>query len=629
MKKICLIILAFVFANVVFSQRPNILWLSIEDTSPQFISCYGNKNARTPVIDGLAAKGVRFTNAFATGTVCAPTRFSIITGVRTYEAGTGHHRSAYPVPDFIKGFPTYLKNVGYYTSNNVKTDYNTEAERRIIKDSWNESSVRAGWWDRKPGQPFFSVVNFTESHQSRTMTGPYANYERTVLNRLKPEERIGDNDFSMPPFYKDSPEMRKQVARIYNSLKLTDNLVGQVLERLKQDNLMDSTIVFFFGDHGEGMPRAKTNGIGLGYHVPFVVWFPPMYQHLSPWKSGIVTDELMNFEDLAPTVLSLAGIEAPTHMKGRALAGKYRAKEKPFVFLSTDRSDESTDLVRSVTDGRYIYSRNYMASVPETRWIEYQEVSDIKKQIRKDHEAGTLSGPQLIMLAEHRPAEFLFDLNNDPWELHNLAGEKNSKAILDKMRKALDAHILEARDVLFLPEDQLAAIKSPETPYTFRMKEAKYPFKKIYAVAKLSGWQDEHTAAQQLKLLTDGNSVVRYWAITGLQSQPDEFLKKNDKQLTAALSDPYTPVQIITAAILYKMNNDQQARAILTQHITHSNLHYALLALQQVGYLKDPAPFRQALEEVNRRGRAADFNVHAASQVLLARLGLKEMKLEN
>ncbi len=627
-KKISFLIVALALMQVSAAQRPNILWLSIEDTSPQFIGCYGNSAAKTPVIDALASKGVRFTAAFATGAVCSPTRFSIITGVRSYEAGTGHHRSAYPIPDFIKGFPSYLRHAGYYTSNNVKTDYNTEAEKRIISESWNESSNKAGWWNRKPGQPFFSVVNFMESHQSRTMTIPYNNYVRTVYNRLSAAERIGDNDFEMPPFYKDSPEMRRQVARIYNSLKLTDNLIGQVLDRLKQDHLMDSTIIFFFGDHGEGMPRAKTNGIGLGYHVPFVIWFPPIYQHLSPWKSEIVTDELINFEDLAPTVLSLAGIQAPDYMKGRALAGKYRTAEKLFVFCSTDRSDESTDLVRSVTDGRYIYSRNFMAAIPETRWIEYQEVSDITKQIRKDFATGNLNELQGKTMAK-RPAEFLYDLEKDPWELKNLADDKSAQKILEKMRKALEANITASRDILFLPEDQLASISSKSTPYEYRLKEEQYPLKRIYAAASLSGFTGTSIAAHQVKLLDDKNEIVRYWAITGLQAQPRELLKKHLQRLQLALSDAYAPVQILAAAILYNLGNNPEAEALLKKYICIENVHLSLLALQQVAYVEKLQPFREAIFLVNKKGRAADFNIYAASQVLLSRLGVKEMKLEN
>jgi len=381
-----LFLILIVVVNVSFAQqKPNILWITIEDTSPQFIGCYGNSNAHTPVIDRLAEEGIRFTNAFSTGTVCSPSRTAIITGVKTYKTGTGNHRSKYPVPAFIKGFPYYLQQLGYYTTNNAKTDYNVADEKEFIAEAWNESSGKAGWWNRKPGQPFFAVFNYNESHQSRTMTETYNWYVENVYTQLLPNERIGDNDFEMPPFYLDSPEMRKQFARVYNSIKLTDNKIGELLARLEKDKLKDSTIIFFYADHGEGMPRGKTNGINYGYRVPFIIWFPEMYKHLSPWrKAGAVSDELIDFTDLAPTLISLAGGEIPKHIEGRPMLGKKRSKPVEYLFLSSDRSDNGIDMVRTVTDGKYVYSRNFLPFINEARYIRYMEIGEIKQQMRKD-----------------------------------------------------------------------------------------------------------------------------------------------------------------------------------------------------------------------------------------------------
>ncbi len=216
MKARCLMFIS----TISFAQnKPNILWITIEDTSPQFIGCYGNKDARTPVIDKLAKEGVRFTNAFSTGTVSSPSRSTITTGVRAYKMGTGNHRSNYPIPSFIHGFPYYLQKAGYYTTNNVKTDYNIAKPEEFIKDAWDESSNKAGWWNQKPGEPFFAVFKFMDSHQSRTMTDSYDKYVNEVIDHLPVTDRIGDYDFEVPPFYRNSPEMRKQLARVYNALK--------------------------------------------------------------------------------------------------------------------------------------------------------------------------------------------------------------------------------------------------------------------------------------------------------------------------------------------------------------------------------------------------------------------------
>ena len=400
-----LLLLLFV-TNLAYAQkRPNILWITIEDTSPQFVGCYGNPNARTPVIDHLAQEGVRFTNAFSTGTVCSPSRCTIITGVRTYKMGTGNHRSNYPIPGFIHGFPYYMQKAGYYVTNNKKTDYNVGNVQAFTKEAWNESSGTAGWWGRKPGQPFFAVFNFMDSHQSRTMTMPYDWYQEHVLDKLPEKARIGDNAFDMPPIYRDSPEMRKQFARVYNSLKLTDLEIGALLDKLDKDHLSDSTIIFFYGDHGEGEPRGKTNGINMGYRVPFIVWFPEMYKNLSPWgTSGVVTDELVDFDELAPTLISLAGGKVPDYLKGRILMGKNRSKPTDHLVLSEDRSDNGIDMIRSVTNGRYVYSRNYLPFMPELRYIRYMEIGPIKQQMRQDLAAGKLDPLQKRLFAEGQPS---------------------------------------------------------------------------------------------------------------------------------------------------------------------------------------------------------------------------------
>ena len=159
-----------------------------------------------------------------------------------------------------------------------------------------------------------------DSHQSRTMTFSYKNYEKLVIDKLPETNQIGEQDFPMPPIYRDSPEMRKQFARVYNSIALTDINIGKLLKRLEDDGLRDDTIIFCFADHGEGMPRGKTNGINYGYQIPFIAWFPEKYKHLSPIKTtGAITNEMICFEDLAPTMLAIAGVPVPKHMKGRVL----------------------------------------------------------------------------------------------------------------------------------------------------------------------------------------------------------------------------------------------------------------------------------------------------------------------
>ncbi len=617
-----LLLFPLFFGSTVFAQqRPNVLWITIEDTSPQFIGCYGNKDARTPVIDKLADEGVRFTNAFSTGTVCSPSRSCIITGVKTYKLGTGNHRSNYPIPEFVKGFPYYLQKEGYYTTNNVKTDYNVGNIERFTKDAWNESSGKAGWENRKPGQPFFAVFNFIDSHQSRTMTENYLWYQKNVLEKLHENERVGYNDFEMPPFYNNSTEMRKQFARVYNSIKLTDNKIGELLARLEKDHLKDSTIIFFYADHGEGIPRGKTNGINLGYRVPFVIWFPDMYKHLSPWgTNGVVTDELIDFEDLAPTLISLVGGIVPNHLSGRKLIGNDRSKPADHLVLSSDRSDNGIDLVRSVTNGKYMYSRNFMPFMPEARFIRYMEIGEIKQEMRKDLAEKKLNTLQKSLF-EDRPAEFLYDIENDIWETKNLATDPAFKSVLKKMRSHLKEEILQSRDVLLLPEYELGLISETTTPYEYRTDDKNYSIAEVYKAARLSGFRGNDIAAKQAKLLTAPNKIVRYWAILGLMSQNATDLKPYSKKIIKAMNDSYLPVAVTAAAIAYREFNNSLAAENLKKYATNDNMDLSLMAINYLLYVEIKLPFIETIQSVYKmKGR--NYNVKAACLDFLGSLSL-------
>jgi arylsulfatase A-like enzyme len=617
----------FTINSLLAQERPNILWITIEDTSPQFIGCYGDNNVSTPIIDQLAKEGIRFTNAFSTGTVCAPSRSAIITGVPTYKMGTGHHRSNYPIPNFIHGFPHYLKEQGYYTSNNVKTDYNIANEKDFIKDAWNESSETASWTGRDSNQPFFSVFNFAESHQSRTMSMSFDWYVKNVWNCLPEKDKITDNAFEMPPFYNDTPEMRKQFARVYNSIKLTDNRIGALIEKLEKDNLKENTIIFFYADHGEGIPRGKTNGINLGYRVPFVIWFPEKYKHLSPWgKAGTVSSELFNFEDLAPTLISLAGGVVPDYLKGRVLIGDKRSNEKNHLLLSSDRADNGTDLVRTITDGRFVYSRNFMSFMPEMRYIRYLEIADITKQMRADFKNNKLNDLQ-AKLFKPRPAEVLYDIENDIWETKNLTDNQNYKSILNNMRNQLDADIQKAKDIHFAPEYEIGLISKSGTAYEYRLDEKKFPFKNIYDAASLSGFRGKETTQKQIKLLKSDNKIVRYWAIVGLMCQDVTLLKPYQKELKNALVDNYPPVSITAAAILYTNFESEQAKSLLSDFCKSDNTDLALMSINYLLYTNNKAPFIETIKKVYEMPKR-NYNVKAACMDFLGILGMVENTVE-
>lgn len=629
-----LIFLSILFFKnqVIYAQkdsRPNILWLVIEDTSPQYIGCYGNSAVNTPNIDQLASGGVRFSNAYSTGTVSSPSRSTIITGVKTYKLGTGNHRSSFPVPSFIKGFPYYLKQAGYYTSNNSKTDYNTSDAKRIIADSWNESSDVAGWWNRKPGQPFFSVFNFEDSHQSRTMTNPYHMYEKQVLDLLPDSLEVGDNDFQMPPFYKDTPEMRKQLARVYNGVSLADYKIGQILDRIRKDGLMDSTIIFFYADHGEGMPRGKSNGIGQGYKVPFVVWFPETYKHLSPWGTGgIVTDEQIDFADLAPTILSLADVDIPEYFDGRAFLGSQREEAKEYLFISNDGCENSFNLDRTVIKNNLLYTRHFTPYSPQLRWIHYFIYGSISQLIVNDYNSGKLSDKEAIVM-EPRKAEYLYDLSADPWEMHDLSNDPAYREELDQMRRALEKNIVDSKDVLFNTEYELKKLGDNFTPYEYRLLDD-YDFNSIWEAAKYAGFRDAKSKNEQIRLLNSPDKVARLWAAIGLKSQPS-FDEIEIIQILHHLFDPYPPVQIFLASTLYDMNKSPEAREVLEKYLSGSDPDLVLMVLHNLHYMQRKGDFIEQLVQLEEKMGTESRNMESAKhslEVLLYRLIDQPLKME-
>lgn len=404
----------------------------------------------------------------------------------------------------------------------------------------------------------------------------------------------------MPPFYHDTPAMRKQFARVYNSIHLTDTKIGALLDRLEEDGLKDDTIIFMYADHGEGIPRGKTNGINLGYRVPFIVWFPEKYKELSPWGTRIVTDELVNFEDLAPTMISLAGGSPPDYMKGRVLMGENRSKPVDHLFLSSDRADNGIDMVRTVTDGRYIYSRNFLPFIPQLRYIHYFEIGKIQQEMRKDFVQGELNELQRSLF-KPRPAEYLYDIKNDLWETNNLMNDPGAQPVLKRMRKQLRDQILQSRDVMFLPEYEISQISNKTTPYEYRLNSIQYPFDDIYEIASLSGRRGKEIAKKQLNALGSLHKIIRYWATVGLRSQPSALLQSYREEIEAMIADPYPPTAIIASAIAYREFGSGKAESKLTEALRADNADLLLWTVNHLLYIQNKAPFVKAIKAVQNR----------------------------
>jgi N-sulfoglucosamine sulfohydrolase len=250
--------------------RPNILWISAEDISPD-LGSYGDGYARTPNLDKLASQGVRFAKAFSVAPVCAPSRSAIITGMYATSIGSHHMRSKAVPPAGVKAFPEYLRAAGYYCTNNSKTDYNFEAPPTNAPPVtvWDESSRNAHWRNRALGQPFFAVFNLIVTHESQIRTGKEEFAKNTA--GLKPEDRHDPTQAVLPPYYPDTPIVRNDWARYYDLITAMDLQAAELLKQLEEDGVAENTIVFFWGDHGRGLPRAKRWLYDSGIHVPLIV----------------------------------------------------------------------------------------------------------------------------------------------------------------------------------------------------------------------------------------------------------------------------------------------------------------------------------------------------------------------
>ena len=453
-----------------WGQRPNILWVSCEDISPD-LGCYGDRYAVTPNIDKLAAQGVRYTNVYTNAGVCAPSRSGLITGMYPTTIGTHHMRCKGVPPAEVKCFSEYLRKAGYYCTNNVKTDYQFDPPMT----AWDESSKKAHWRGRTEGQPFFAVFNFTISHESKIRDRSEGMLKR--LASLKPHEKhdpakIHRDD--LPPYYPDTPAVRRDWAQYYDIITLMDKQVGDILKQLEEDGLADDTIVWFWGDHGRGLPRGKRWIYDSGIHVPLIIRVPDKWRKLAmpdnlhppqagknALKGGTVNDELIAFIDFAPTMLSLAKVAIPEHIQGRAFLGGQKAEPREYIFAARDRMDEAYDIIRAVRDKRYKYIRNYMPHLTRGQDIEYMNQMPTMQEMRRLNAEGKLEGPQKQYFEPTKPVEELYDTVADPHEVENLAGDPKYKNVLERMRKVHQEWVKKTSDVGLIPEPEFDEMKRP------------------------------------------------------------------------------------------------------------------------------------------------------------------------
>lgn len=427
--------------------RPNFVWILAEDIAPD-LACFGDSYSISPNLDKLASEGARYTNAFSISGVCAPSRSALITGMYPTTIGTHHMRSAGVPPPYVKCFTEYLRAAGYYCSNNAKTDYNFFANASDTPlSAWDDCSRTADWRGRDPDQPFFAQFTLAVSHESQIRANEAAFARNT--QSLRPEDRHDPAKATLPPYYPDTPEVRRDWARYHDLITAMDIQVGGLLKRLEEDNLADSTIVFFFGDNGRGLPRGKRWLYDAGIHVPLIIRWPGA---ITP---GSVPDRLVSFIDFPATVLSLAGIEPPKTMQGKPFLGEYDTPPRQFILAARDRMDETYDIIRAVRDKQFKYIRNFQPEKTYAQPIAYMDEMPTMKVWRRLNAEGRLAGPQKLFFAATKPVEELYDTLADPHEVNNLAADPDFALRRSEMGKKLEAWMKETNDLALVPEPEL------------------------------------------------------------------------------------------------------------------------------------------------------------------------------
>lgn len=547
-------------------RSPNILWITVEDMSPT-LGCYGDTFARTPNLDAFAKESVLYTNAFAASPVCSPSRSTLITGMYNASMGTNQMRSSNHIPTGVKGFPSYLRNTGYYTSNNVKTDYNCAENRQLISESWDLSSPEAHWKDRKSGQPFFAVFNDMTTHQSRTMVWPYSAFQEHVQSHLSKQQVSDPLAVPLPPYYPDTPVVRREMARYYDCVSVMDQNVKRILNQLEEDGVADDTIVFFYSDHGSGMPRHKRLLLDSGMRVALMVRFPEKYKHLAPAAPGSQLDRLVSFVDFPATVLNLTGQPIPDYMQGVPFLGPDSEAARTTVYGTRDRVDEVQEMARSVRDKQFLYVRNYMPHLSYNQPSVFSDLGAIRNEITqaaKNNFAG-LTAAQQAYAGPRKPVEEFYNCIADPDNVSNLIEEElnpDQQAALDRLRSVYSETRRQIQDVGALPESVMRDyVRDQDTPIRDILKDKTKTAPDLdaaWAAADVVGTKDRDAL---IRLLASPNATDRYWALVGMRV---DFT--NDSLLhdlaTNSLSDEAADVRIEAAGWLAESSLQYRDRAL-------------------------------------------------------------------
>ena len=529
--------------------RPNILWITSEDNSSHWVGCYGNKQAETPHIDALAGEGLLFENAYSNAPVCAVARATILLGAYSPTMGTQHMRSRHPIPGTFRPYVEYLRSAGYYCTNNSKTDYNFKGNDGSY---WDESSGKAHYRNRPAGKPFFAIFNITASHESSLF-----NNRPAEPVRLKPDE------IDLPPYLPELPEIRKDSARYHDRVTDMDRLVGKVLDELEDAGLADDTIVFYYSDHGGVLPRGKRYLEQTGVKVPLIVRIPEKFRSLSRFEPGDRVTEPVSFVDLAPTLLSLVGLDVPAQMQGRAFLGSKRADPAAdeMEFLYADRFDELYGMRRGLTDGRWKYIRNFNPDFPTAPYSYYQFGQPGWVGYQKAWEAGKLNGYHKSLWEPAGTAEQLYDLAADPWEMNNLADDPAHAARLAGLRERLKSTMKEVRDTGVVPEPMFRDLAGGGT-LAGHVQGGSFDIGRVVDLAFVATEVDAKNLPRLRDAIVSPDPTERYWGAVGMRLLGKMAVAEAD-HIFPLLKDKHAALRTTAGQALFAMGKEEVATEAL------------------------------------------------------------------
>jgi N-sulfoglucosamine sulfohydrolase len=552
-------------------ERPNVLWLTSEDNSAEWLGCYGNPLAKTPNIDQLATEGFLYTHVFANIPVCSPTRGAWITGVHALSLGIQPMRSRNEIPhDRIPYYPDLLKARGYYTGNSTKTDFNIGG--RDDKDCWDNPG-KVDWNALPDNQPFFQVVNTTSSHESRAQ----GDVENT---------RCNPDDVILPEYHPDVPDMRKNYAKYYDAIENMDEDIGASLAMLEELGLAENTIVIHNSDHGGVMPRSKRFLFNNSIHCPLIIRIPEMYKHLWPAeKPGTTVDRIVGFIDMPKTWMSLTGAEIPDHMHGTIFLGPNLEPENEFSFGFSERQGDAVDDSRSVRGKRYYYIKRYMPYVAWGQHASYTWKMKATQAWEAHHEAGLTDEITGRFFGVKPSSEELYDTETDPDNIHNLIDDPQYAEIADRMRNALREWQLEIHDSGLLPEEDRFQRSADNGVMIYDMVRDPelYDLPAYLEAADLAIANDPQNLPQLARLLEHGDCGVRYWGAIGCMMLGDEAASLTP-DIRELLNDESHSVRAIAAWHLIRIGEKEAGLACL-QDLLEGNTYAAMKTLNVVYFI--------------------------------------------